>query len=304
VRADIGHALAELGLTAEAEASLRRGLSLVDPQQDPAMAAEITGYLARTSFLEGDLKSSEKEFREALRLLDVARHSSQVPAAVESLLLLNASATFGSIAGPTAEMEALINGALSRGRTLGESSTAYALALSNHGFLLWAKGDAAGGEREIRRAIAIQEAMQPRPIEACVTRQALGDRKMSMGNLEEAAVLMSEPRPCLERAFVPGSITLIWAHLSSLEWLVRSGRFHEAIGPLGVIEQDIVTYLPKAGWLRAEALVWQGRALCKSGQPSQGMSNLRDAGGLLGAVFGLSSPGVRGVEALIAGCGK
>ncbi len=304
VRADIGHSLAELGLTAEAEENLRRGLALVDARKDPALAAELTGYLARKSFLEGDLKGSEKEFREALRLLRAARQARQtVPAAVESLLLLNASAAVGSLSGATAEMEALIDGAMASGRTLGESSAAYALALANHGFLRWGQGKAQEGEGEVRRALGIQEAMHPRPIEACMTRQALGDRIMSDGRLAEAAALMSEPHVCLDRAFVPGSIILLWARLSWLEWLVRSGRLHEAIGPLSVIEKEIAQQLPKAGWLRAEALMWRGRAQCKSGQPAEGVEALRAASGLLGATFGASSPGVKSVEARIAGCG-
>ena len=66
VRADIGHALAELGLTAEAEGNLRRGLALVDARGNPALAAELTGYLARKTYLEGDFKNSEKEFRDRI----------------------------------------------------------------------------------------------------------------------------------------------------------------------------------------------------------------------------------------------
>ena len=299
VRADIGHALAELGLTAEAEQNLRRGLTLVDPRENPALAAELTGYLARKSFLEGDLQNSVREFRESLRLLGAAHQARQpVPAAVESLLLLNASAAIGTVAGPHAEMESLIQGALNRGRTLGESSPAYALALSNHGFLLWAQGKPDEGAREVRQALAIQEAIQPRPIEACVTREALGAREMSRGHLAEASALMQEPRACLEAAFVPGSIILLWSRLSAQELLVRSGRAQEAIAPIGAVAEDIERYLPKARWLAAEALVWRGKALCAVVQPALAAADLRRAGELLAAEFGPASPEVRTIAAV------
>jgi len=116
----------------------------------------------------------------------------------------------------------------------------------------------------VRRALAIQESMHPLPIEACVTREALGARESARGHLAEAAALIAEPQACLERAFVPGSIILLWSRLSTLELMVRSGRGADAIEPLGVLEQDIARLLPKAGWLRAEAVAWREKAMCKS----------------------------------------
>jgi hypothetical protein len=226
-----------------------------------------------------------------------------MPPAVESLLLLNASASIVTLAGPTEEVTALLAGSLERGKAAGESSPAYALALANHGLVTWAQGKPEG-EGEVRRALEIQEATQPRPIEACVVRLAMGEQQMSGGRLAEARPLILEGESCLARALVPDSIVLLSARLSVLEWLVRSGRGSEAAGPLGAAAREIEQRLPKARWLIAEALVWQGRVMCKSGQAEEGASALRKAGGLLTAEFGEGSAGVRSVEKAIAACGK
>lgn len=226
-----------------------------------------------------------------------------MPPAVESLLLLNASASIGTLSGPTPEVAALLAGSLERGRSAGESSPAYALALANHGLVTWAQGKPEG-EGEVRRALAILEATQPRPIEACVVRLAMGEQQMSGGRLVEAQPSILDGESCAERAFVPGSIVLLSARLSALEWLVRSGRGSEAAGRLGEAAREIEQRLPKARWLIAEALVWQGRVMCKSGQAAEGEAALRKAGGLLAAEFGEGSGGVRGVEKAIGACGK
>jgi ATP/maltotriose-dependent transcriptional regulator MalT len=202
------------------------------------------------------------------------------------------------------EVEALIDRGLRRGREVGEASPVYALALLNHGCLRWNQGRLEEGLHEIRHAMAIQDAIHPRPIEACIARQVLGQREMSRGNLREAVPLLQESLPCMERAFLPGAMVLMWARLSQLELLVLQGHFGEAAGPLDALQAEAAQRLPKARWLIAEVLLWRGRSLCKSGAADEGKRVLTQSAGLFAEEMGEQSPAVQAAGRLLPACGK
>jgi serine/threonine-protein kinase len=259
LRANIGHALEALGDTTAAEANLRRGLALVDAGRNPALAAELTGYLARKSELEGDGESAARQYREALHLLDAAR--GKVPAAVEIVLVLNA---WNPALAP-AEGDALLERGSRRAREVGETSPIYAQVPFDRGVVSWSRGHPEEALPEFRQALAILDAIHPRPLEECELRQVWGQLEMSRGNLEAAEPLMNESLPCLERALLPGEGHLMWAQLAHLILLVKQGHFKEAAGPLDALAAEIPKRRPKDRQLLAAALKWRAKALCRGG---------------------------------------
>ena len=260
MRANIGQVLVELGDTAAAEANLRRGLALVDARRNPALAAELTSHLARKSSLEGDDASAEREFHEAVRLRDRARGA--MPAPADFALALNAAAAVSS----PAEQDVLLGRALRIGRQAGERSPVYAEALFNRGMQTWARGRPDEGVRDIRQAMAVLDAIQPRPLEDCEGRHVWGQSEMVRGNLPLARQLMDDAMPCLERALLPGSTQLMWARLAQLKLLVREGHYQQATPPLEAIIEEISRWHPKNREMLASALRWRARALCQ-GRP-------------------------------------
>jgi serine/threonine-protein kinase len=260
MRANIGHALEALGDMAAADANLRRGLALVDAKRNPALAAELTGYLARMSFLEGDDESAARGFREALRLADAAHGA--MPAVAEGVLVLNAS----TMASSPAETAAFLERELRLGRQVGESSPLYAAALFDQGDQTFDRGSAEAGLREMRHALSIMDAIQPLPLEDCELRYVLGRKEMRRGNLREARQLVDQSMPCLERALLPGEAHLMWARITGLDLLIREGRFQEAVGPLDAFIAELSRLRPKDRQLPAYALRLRGQALCQ-GRP-------------------------------------
>jgi hypothetical protein len=300
LRADLGHALAELGYTDEASLNLSRGLSLVDPKRDTALAAELTGYLARSRFIEGDLHVAEAGFHDALRLAQAA--SPPIAAAPESILLINAAASFSTLHGPAPEVERLLNLAVSRARQVGEASPAYALALVNHGAMLWDRDRAADGDKEVLAAVAIQDRMSPRPVESCLVRLILADRAQFRGQLDEAGRWLGEARPCLEGSFKPGSLLPSYARLVSIEIDYRRGKIREVLDPLRSAEREVASALPKALWLRGETLLLRGLAACKLNQPGEGSADLGEASRLLSVAFSPQAKAVRTADAALNQC--
>ena len=256
MRANIGHAIEELGDTAAAEVNLRRGLELVDAKRNPALAAELTGYLAQRSVLEGDDNSAKRQFREALRLLDAAHGTA--PAVVESLLLGNAwTYVSPAEAGPLLERE------LRRAREVGEASPVYALALFDHGMARWRMGHSEEGLSDVRQAVAILDAIHPRPIEDCEVRQAWGQKELLRGNLRDAKPLLDDSLPCLERVLLPGSIYLMQARLAQLKMLIEQSHYREAVGPLDAFIAEVRERHPKDQLLLGYALRFRSQALCQ-----------------------------------------
>jgi hypothetical protein len=190
-----------------------------------------------------------------------------------------------------------------RARELGEASPAYALALANHGFLLWDRERYAEGEKEVRRAIAIETAIRPRPIETCVAIESLASRLMESGRGVESIELMKDALPCIQRAFAPQSIIALWSRLSVLGFDVLSGRGKNAVAPLQAVDRDIVAGLPKAPWLHAEALLLLGTEFCREKRPAEAGSVLGEALAIRSAWAGKESGGAREVRALMQSCG-
>ena len=260
MRANIGHVLEELGDTAAADANLRRGLALVDARRNPALAAELTGYLARKSFLEGGDESAARGFREALRLADAAHGA--MPAVAEGVLVLNAS----TMASSPAEAAAFLERELRLGRQVGEASPLYAAALFDQGDQTFDRGQAEEGLREMRRALSMMDAIQPLPLEDCELRYVLARKEMRHGNLREARRLVEQSMPGLERALLPGEAHLMWARITGLDLLIREGRFQEAVAPLDAFIAELSRLRPKDRQLLAYALLLRGQALCQ-GRP-------------------------------------
>jgi tetratricopeptide (TPR) repeat protein len=257
MRANIGHALAALGDMAGAEVNLRRGLALVDARRNPALAAELTGHMARTSELESDDESAARQYKEALRLLDAAR--GRVTPAVESVLVLNA----WNPSLPPAESDALLERGSRCAREVGEASPIYAQVLFDRGLVSWVRGHPEESVPRFRQALAILDAIRPRPIEECELRQVWGQMEMARGNLQAAEPLMAESLHCLERALLPGEGHLMWAELSRLKLLIKQGHFKEAAGPLDALVAEIPRLRPKDRELLANALKWRAKALCQ-----------------------------------------
>jgi len=257
LRANIGRVFEELGDTAAAEVNLRRGLALVDARRNPALAAELTDYLGRKSELEGDYESAARQYKEALRLLDAARGT--VPAEVESVLVLNA----WNEAWPPSEGDALLDRGTRRAREVGETSPIYAQVPFDRGLLHWHRGHPEEALPEFRKALAILDAIHPRPLEECELRQVWGQLELGRGNLQAAEPLMAESLPCLERALLPGEAHLMWAQLAHLILLVKQGHFKEAAGPLDALVAEVPRRRPKDRAMLASAIRWRDKALCQ-----------------------------------------
>jgi serine/threonine-protein kinase len=300
LRADLGHALAEVGYTDEAGRLLRRGLALVDARREPLLAAELHGYLARNQYIEGDVIASGAEFAESLRLLQAAPRP--VPGQVESLLLLNAAAREDTLHGATPEVLRMIERSLARAREVGEDSPMYALALANHGGMIWENHHAEEGEREIRRALEIQNRMTPRPLETCVVMLVLAGDVMHRGRLEEAGRLLDEARPCIERSFRAGSLIPAFAQLAALELEFRRGNARQVIEPLRKLQPELARGLPKAVWIQGELLVLRGTAECRVSQKAEGQSDLKDARDRLALAFGADSEAAQQAAELAKTC--
>jgi serine/threonine-protein kinase len=257
LRANIGHELVSLGDMAGGEVNLRRGLALVDARRNPALAAELTGYLARKSEVENDGETAARQYKEALRLLDAARGT--VPAAVESVLVLNA----WNPGLPPAEGDALLDRGARLAREVGESSPIYAQVPFDRGMVRWSRGHPEEALPLFRQALAILDAIHPRPLEECELRQVWGQMEMWRGNLQAAEPLMNESLPCLERALLPGEGHLMWAQLAHLILLVKQGHFKQAAGPLDALVAEIPRLRPKDREMLATALKWRAKALCR-----------------------------------------
>jgi hypothetical protein len=182
-----------------------------------------------------------------------------VPEAVEGVLVLNAMPVVSS----PAESTALLERGLRLGRQVGEASPVYAEALFDHGFHNWDSGRAEEALPEIHRALAIMDAVQPRPIEDCEGRHMFGQRLMVHGDLAAARKLMADSMSCLERALLPGSAHLMWARLGELELLVRERRFEQAIGPLDAFIDEIPRRRPRDREMLSYARELRRKALCQ-----------------------------------------
>jgi serine/threonine-protein kinase len=301
VRADIGHALAELGYTEEAEKNLTRGMQLVDTKKDPVLAAEIKGYLARNAYLEGDLQAASKQFDESLR--EMAAAGRPVPPAVESLLLLNAAAVPMTRDGATGEAKRLVGRAVELGRRVGADSPAYALALMNEGALTAvAKPDE--GEREIRQGLEIEGRMKPRPLEWCVGSAILGMYCARRGALDEADGLFQEAYPCEERTLRPDAQQVLSLRLARIQLEILKGNRTETIGELEVWEGDAAKAQPKGPWFRAEGAVARGALLCAGGRREEGRLALAGAAAARRQAFGADAASTRSAEKQLAKCGE
>jgi serine/threonine-protein kinase len=286
--ADIGHALAELNYFDEAERSLHRGLQLADPRKDPVLAGELTGYLARTHFLEGSVVSTEKEFDEALRLIRMKPSPST--AAVEQLLLLNLVPVREFRAGLTPEVVSMIERAEVLGKQIGENSPAYALALQVRGDLRLDQGKIQDAENDVRRAMVIQESMSVVPLEHIQSMAVLSSIRATQGNFDEAARLLREASATAEEVLGRGSLDYQVIHTSLAELSLFQRDYQSAADQLAAIDREIAHLLPKALWLRVQAICPLAAALIKLNRWDEARTELQQAQTMVQQDPGADSP--------------
>ena len=300
--ADIGHGLAELSYFDEAERSLKRGLQRVDARRDPALAGELTGYLARTHFLEGAVRSTEKEFTEALRLIRLKPSASTV--AVEQVLLLNLSPVRLLQAGLVPDAVAMNERALELGRQMGEHSPAYALALQAIADIRVDQGRIKEGEEDIQRALAIQEGMSIIPLEHAQSLGVLLEIRAAQGRLDEAEKLTHEALAAVEAALGRGSLNFQLFRISEAQLRMMQHDLEGGVKELREIDSDTARDLPKANWVRVQALNALASALMKLHRTEEARAALDEALPLVTADPGLDSPFGKTVKKLMAKLGK
>jgi eukaryotic-like serine/threonine-protein kinase len=299
VRADIGHALEELGYTDEAQRNLARALQLADAKKDAALAVEIKGYLARDAFLQGDLALAAKQFDEAFQQLTASQQ--QLPPEVENVLLLNAAAVPMTREGATAGARRMIGRAVELGRKVGPRSPAYALALMNHGALT-ADDNPDLAEREMQDALAIEGSLQPRPLEWCIGMGILAMNTAGRGRLDESEKELNDAYTCEERTLTPDSMQFLSLRLAKIELAAARGNHTTTLDDLAHWEDDIAKQLPKAPWLRAEGQVSRGSLLCALGRREEGRAELTSAVEARRAAFGADSDETKSAERKLAKC--
>jgi tetratricopeptide (TPR) repeat protein len=270
--ADMGHALAELGYFADAERSLQRGLHMTDPKNDPALAGELLGYLARNHFLEGQILATEKDFDEALRLIRLSGPAA--PKGVEQLLLLNLEPVRELTKGETPEAESMIERAVELGRQMGEQTPAYAISLQARVSLRLGQGRVADAESDAMRALKIQEAMAVVPLEHAQSLGELAVVRAMQGKRDEALQLVDRALVIIESTLGRGSLNFQLLRISHAELIALKGDLKKAVKEFAEVDAETARELPKAKWIRARALSSLGSGLLKMGRKDEGRSTL------------------------------
>jgi len=302
LEADIGHSLAEMGYFGEAERSLQRGLQLADPRKDPLLAGELTGYLARTHFLEGSVRATEKEFEEALRLIRLGPKGSTRGA--EQLLLLNLAPVRELQMGLTPEVVSMTERAVDLGRQIGEHSPAYAAALQAQADIWVSQGKLKYGEDEARRALAIQEGMTVVPLERAQSLAALMVIRATQGRIDEAERLLQEAMSSIEETLGRSCLTFQILRISQGQLLMLRHDYEGGAKVLAEADQETARDLPKAGWVRVRALLPLGSALIKLHRPEDARSVLQQALTLAQEDPGPDSPLAHQVKTWLAKVGE
>lgn len=219
----LGNAQVRLGKIAEAEATYRRGVALVERTLGPThpSLALLASNFSLVFLERGDYAAATEWLERAARVSRASYQGTSVPLAWALVNLANVYRYQGdldrSLAAAT-ESLAQFEGAL------GANHYSTIHALGAIAYVKAMRGDAAGADAAIRRGIANQAALAPDHYERAVGLNFLGVVHREAGRLDEARVALEQALAVRRRVFPAPN----WRIAETAGWLgdtlVRQGR--------------------------------------------------------------------------------